>query len=510
MSTYYRNDSFSHRICDDLCEVLLSYLSFEDKIRFECVSKQFKRCVFVKQFKLNLCENKVLMNGNLINEKAYEIVLKKCLNISALFMPFSEDLTENTFKLITKYCLRLKEIVFDINGINEETVRQFGQKCGQKLEKINFKNRENDKNDNKYKTLIKFCPNLKLLFEVKLSDFIANDFILLPKLKEVFISDLFKRDSNKELFELFVNNYKKQMKRLDCQTHSVNQDIHKIQSFKAITRLEALEELSVVENGFPIFFDCMESIANHNKQLNKIFYRIQDSNTLYANRVFKKFNIFKNLKELTFYMSENILGNREITIKSLSDCKQLQKLSLMHPNINDNFFKDIHLYCPQLKSLEICLQSRFAEITDKAMESLAKLKHLKRLNLLLIPHNRRLDSITDSGLLELIQKSPQINSIKFNVLTNITDVTINALKELALSKPKTRFVHRLRGSFAEYEFDIRYGLEMPQNMDIICSKEQFVDSLLHNSLFTRHLLTQFYSSESDSEDEPLDQNEIQL
>jgi hypothetical protein len=209
-------------------------------------------------------------------------------------------------------------------------------------------------------------------------------------------------------------------------------------------------------------------------------------------------------------MSENILGNREITIKSLSDCKQLQKLSLMHPNINDNFFKDIHLYCPQLKSLEICLQSRFAEITDKAMESLAKLKHLKRLNLLLIPHNRRLDSITDSGLLELIQKSPQINSIKFNVLTNITDVTINALKELALSKPKTRFVHRLRGSFAEYEFDIRYGLEMPQNMDIICSKEQFVDSLLHNSLFTRHLLTQFYSSESDSEDEPLDQNEIQL
>jgi hypothetical protein len=260
------------------------------------------------------------MNGNLINEKAYEIVLKKCLNISALFIPFSQDLTENTFKLITKYCLRLKEIVFDINGINEETVRQFGQKCGQKLEKINFKNRENDKNDNKYKTLIKFCPNLKLLFEVKLSDFIANDFIFLPKLKEVFISDLFKRDSNKELFELFVNNYKKQMKRLDCQTHSVNQDIHKIQSFKAITRLEALEELSVVENGFPIFFDCMESIANHNKQLNKIFYRIQDSNTLYANRVFKKFNIFKNLKELTFYMSENILGNREITIKSLSDC----------------------------------------------------------------------------------------------------------------------------------------------------------------------------------------------
>ena len=43
---------FSDRICDDLCEVLLSYLSFEDKIRFECVSQQFKRTVYQKQHEI--------------------------------------------------------------------------------------------------------------------------------------------------------------------------------------------------------------------------------------------------------------------------------------------------------------------------------------------------------------------------------------------------------------------------------------------------------------------------
>ncbi len=80
--------------------------------------------------------------------------------------------------------------------------------------------------------------------------------------------------------------------------------------------------------------------------------------------------------------------------------------------------------------------------------------------------------------------------------------------KLVMFPSKTRFVHRLRGSFAEYEFDVRYGLEMPQNMDIICSKEQFVDSLLHNALLTQQIFA--YSHESDSEDEPLDQNEIQL
>ena len=30
-----RRDSFSERFCDDLCEIIVSYLSFEDKIRFE-------------------------------------------------------------------------------------------------------------------------------------------------------------------------------------------------------------------------------------------------------------------------------------------------------------------------------------------------------------------------------------------------------------------------------------------------------------------------------------------
>jgi hypothetical protein len=49
-----RRDSFSDRICDDLCEVLIKYLSFEDKIRFECVSKQFQRCAYSRQYKLQI------------------------------------------------------------------------------------------------------------------------------------------------------------------------------------------------------------------------------------------------------------------------------------------------------------------------------------------------------------------------------------------------------------------------------------------------------------------------
>ena len=52
----YRRDSFDDRFCDDLCEDILQYLSLEDKLRLECVSKQFQRTVFQRQYKLNLKE----------------------------------------------------------------------------------------------------------------------------------------------------------------------------------------------------------------------------------------------------------------------------------------------------------------------------------------------------------------------------------------------------------------------------------------------------------------------
>jgi hypothetical protein len=55
-----KRDSFSVRICNDLCRLLLSYLSFVDKIRFECASKQFQNCV---NFKQNIIEMKVLLES---------------------------------------------------------------------------------------------------------------------------------------------------------------------------------------------------------------------------------------------------------------------------------------------------------------------------------------------------------------------------------------------------------------------------------------------------------------
>ena len=50
----YRRDSFSDRFRDDLSEVILQYLSLNDKLKLECVSKQFQRTAFISKSPLYL------------------------------------------------------------------------------------------------------------------------------------------------------------------------------------------------------------------------------------------------------------------------------------------------------------------------------------------------------------------------------------------------------------------------------------------------------------------------
>ena len=57
----YRRDSFDDRFCDDLSEVILQFLPLKDKLRLECVSKQFQRTVFQKLYELNLDDSELLV-----------------------------------------------------------------------------------------------------------------------------------------------------------------------------------------------------------------------------------------------------------------------------------------------------------------------------------------------------------------------------------------------------------------------------------------------------------------
>ena len=72
-SNALNRQSFSDRICDDLCEEILQYLSLEDKLKLEGVSKQFQRTVLKKHYKLTIENNNIIRNRKVKEE--YKISL---------------------------------------------------------------------------------------------------------------------------------------------------------------------------------------------------------------------------------------------------------------------------------------------------------------------------------------------------------------------------------------------------------------------------------------------------
>ncbi|CAG2107299.1 unnamed protein product [Medioppia subpectinata] len=104
------------RFGDDLCALLVSYLSFEDRFLYECVSKQFQRTVFESVVDITLSDRFI---QRLLKEKRSDIqmlatIAIKCANIECIdcrgiSAEYEEHIPEvlNTFR---DNCRHLREI----------------------------------------------------------------------------------------------------------------------------------------------------------------------------------------------------------------------------------------------------------------------------------------------------------------------------------------------------------------------------------------------------------------
>ena len=161
----YTKNSFD-RLGDDLTELILQYLTFEDKVRLECVSKQWRRLVFNKQFVIELnaeiyYEERRNLKNNLLTynrrklAKRLKLVLMKCRNIESV--KFNIEVESEVLSLIGRYCPNIKSLKYNNRfiGIDEE-VLSFFRINGHKLEELNLC--EKDEVAINY---LRFCPDLK-------------------------------------------------------------------------------------------------------------------------------------------------------------------------------------------------------------------------------------------------------------------------------------------------------------------------------------------------------------
>jgi hypothetical protein len=480
-----KRDSFSDRICDDLFEVLLKYLSFEDKIRFECVSKQWQKLIFNKQFIidfnpysrsksnfLNKLVEKCPKNENesqIIISK-FEKLLKKCKFIEEFsLINISIVNNEQVLKLITNYCKHLKKIRFDFENVSEKSLKQFGIELGQQLRSIDFSSIVSIEN---YRLLLRLCPNLREVFNVKIDGLIDGNHSLVPKLETT--SRVY-RLNDKQIINTFFNGCKNSLKSLRIDFEEVRDKEFLMKEISNLENLECLEFTLLSDEDIDnSFAENLKLIANKCSKIKRLDLNSCFINSKLQYKTFVSIHCFTQLKRLEINFFKSNEAFKEIIAQSFDGCKQLTHLKIICFEMNDNFFKDIDLYLPQLTHLKV---GKCKDFTDYAMKSLAKMDKLKVVSF--TRFKSRDFEITDSGLCDLVNNCPSIQSINFETKANITIKTINALIELALKKPRIYFSHYLGpqcfGIWFGTDLTNHYPIvKLPNNLNIITNGFNFI------------------------------------
>jgi len=139
----YDKNTFD-RFGDDLCGLLLSYLGHNEKLRYECVSKQWQRCIYVNERRLN-CKakhNSLAITRTLVLEKPeiLDLIVRKFNYIRVLDVHFIVG-TKSALHLIKKLPF-LEEI--GLYGYRNDSMKflceSFNKHIPLKIKRIRFCN----------------------------------------------------------------------------------------------------------------------------------------------------------------------------------------------------------------------------------------------------------------------------------------------------------------------------------------------------------------------------------
>jgi hypothetical protein len=138
MNANYKRNSFD-RFGDDFCELILSYLCLEDKMRFECLNSQWNRCIFNRVYEIDYPLERIFPWN--FDEKQKIIIskkfLKKCKFVRKL--KISPVCHNEILKLVSDNCRYIEFIDtrFDnLKPIRRDILNSFAKNCGPKLRYI--------------------------------------------------------------------------------------------------------------------------------------------------------------------------------------------------------------------------------------------------------------------------------------------------------------------------------------------------------------------------------------
>jgi hypothetical protein len=312
MSNNLRNgfnfDSFE-RFGDDLCQLLLSYLSINDKIKFESISKQWQRLVFNQQKKKLFIQSKedydsIKMSETLRNNvQIFENLIKNLKFLEVI--QIHNRINDRMIYFVSKYCKNLKKIYF-IGSILKSDLIYLGLNCGQSLKSVVFLQLSDCNHNQELFPLLSMSPNLKTFkSNTDLKPIISQ---FMPKLEELYVNDVLSFEELKTFSDLYFKQIKKLRIYLNFRNHS-NEDLNI--ALKELSRFQNLKSLRLEIKTFNDWMnnksqiDCsLIMIAKNCKKLKTfdfalVFNEFIDSKYVFNRPLFQIFGKFNALKVLT-------------------------------------------------------------------------------------------------------------------------------------------------------------------------------------------------------------------
>ncbi|CAG2175285.1 unnamed protein product, partial [Oppiella nova] len=387
----YSKNSFD-RFGDDLHREMLSYLSFRDCFRFECVSKQWRRSIHQKQHKLVI--NALLsemsadhyLDVNRMDRQTFESVLKKLPNITRIEITVKSSATERVFEVLmnSNECKDLNTIHVRFwpkdTKIADRLLRTYGSRMTEIVISRPVLNVFKQYN-NSYTTLTQLSAYGG--FRMELSDIFYDYYELLVKGLTGFECNYYGYHNHTNHLKAFVDHYGNSLKTLDICLNAMTSERY-IDVMKLFCELKALRELTLrihppvpVESAPVVDYHCKEFVKQW-PQLKRYQLQISYQTIPQLRQLFESMNGMKGLRQLrlSFSSRDNSLKScDELSLKSLSALKRLQHLAVDFGDlvVNEKFFDDIDTHLPRLLSLRFSAQLEISAGIKESVERLPKL-----------------------------------------------------------------------------------------------------------------------------------------
>lgn len=492
------------RLCDDHLEDILQHLCLRDKFKFECVSQQWRRCLYNRQKVLiidgsdagfqspafdslnNLVVKTRVDNVsnriNVLRKDSFELVLKKCRTIKKLVIIGCECDNE-VLHIIAHNCPNVEDIECELIRVNprDNCLLEFGQRLGSKLKKFRFTYFQIEFEI--IKSFLNMCSKLESINCDILEAVVDQRPDFLPKLKNLRVRV---RPTDETQFEILEEKYSKCVKSL--------QSLAIYGSSRCFPA--ALRHIAAIDSLKSLTFDLSCDI-NANQlvtEMQLLAQKLVNLRTLEINSmIFISDQFFATLTHFTslskLVVNQNIQftkTNSNISVAQLSGCPALQQLAINGFNITEHFFEDISESLPQLQSIEFSLMTDTV-ITDRLFRMFQSLQKLEKFCLALTVNKSKkvnkssiqsaitqLVTITDNGLSQLILSAPKLRIIglKSGFMSFVGQKTLNAIKSKAMAHRKWNFVLKLSSDYdlstqwREVEAIEHHLQEMPNNVSI--------------------------------------------